>query len=449
MQLYRHEGASALRSSGRRSPSGCRAVIVLATVLLIGSVSGHSYGADGDAPSYRFGPGDKLRITVLDHPDLSGEFTINQSGSISLPTVGRIHVAGLEFNDLEDGIATRLGESGLVKPQVSLDVAEYRPVYVIGDVKTPGRYPFATGMTVLQAVAMGGGLRTISDETVGFRLELARAREAIDTLEIDYLAAVARRARLLAERDGLDGISFPPAIVERQVDSRVADMMDGETRLFATRRAAIVGAVAILEKQKDELREEMSSQAGQLESLERRNEIIETEMHDIGYLFGKGLATKTRLLELQRLQSEVQSNRIALAAFVSRARQEVSKVTLSIANLRNERLDSVVADLAGVEQEISKLEVRRRAAKEVTALLEMPSIQPMVRLAVSGDSFVITRDRGKGPEDMTATDHSYVLPGDVVRVLRFEIQQSPIALGDALRDLASSGGDDPATSTGR
>jgi protein involved in polysaccharide export with SLBB domain len=423
--------------------------IAVITALLIGAVSSHGDGANQNAPIYRFGPGDKLRITVLDHPDMSGEFTISQSGSISLPSVGRIPAAGREFDDLEGVIAKRLGESGVIEPQVSLEVAEYRPVYVVGDVKSPGRYPFATGMTVLQAVAMGGGLLTLSDDALRLRLELLQARETVETLELDHLAAVAKRSRLLAERDGIDEIRFPPAMIEQKSDTRVADMMDNQNRLFATRRAAILGQIAILEEQKSQSREETSFQQSQLESIDRLNELIEGEKRDIGYLFGKGLATKTRLLELQRLQTEVQRNRLEVTAFMSRAREEINRVDLSMANLRNERLDGIVANLAEVEQDISKLEVRRHTGREVTALHEMLSMQPVLRPALSGEAFVITRDRGNGPEDMTASDHSYVLPGDVVRVARFEVQRSLTAFGASVRDLGSLVRADPAVAIGR
>ena len=77
--------------------------------------------------------------------------------------------------------------------------------------------------------------------------------------------------------------------------------------------------------------------------------------------------------------------------------------------------------MAAAQQTISQLEVRRRTAKELLALHQAMSMQPAVRLILSGESFVITRDQGSGPEDMKATDRSYVLPGDVVRISKFEL----------------------------
>jgi uncharacterized protein (DUF3084 family) len=194
--------------------------------------------------------------------------------------------------------------------------------------------------------------------------------------------------------------------------------------LFATHRTAVEGEVAILENQKAQLHDEISNLNDQLKAVEKRSQLIETEQRDVEYLFGKGLAAKTRLLELQRLQTDVQRDRLGIAAFVSRANQEISKVDLSIANLRNERLDRILGDLAAVRQEISQLEVRRQTGKEVLALHQAMSLQPAVRLALAGESFVVTRDQGKGPEDIKATDRTYVLPGDIVRITKFELKRS-------------------------
>jgi protein involved in polysaccharide export with SLBB domain/K+/H+ antiporter YhaU regulatory subunit KhtT len=392
--------------------------------LLLGVMPASGTGADDNSDAYRFGPGDKLRLTVLNNPDLSGEFTVQQSGGISLPSVGRIQVVGRGFDELEDEVIKRLRESGLLDPQISVDVAEYRPVYVVGDVKSPGRYPFQMGMTVLQTLAVAGGFLTLDDETLKLRLELLQAQDSMDTVEVNYLAAIAKRARLLAERDGAEKIRFPPEIVERQNDPQVANLIDSETRLFATQRTAVEGEVAILENQKVQLHDEISNLDAQLKAIERRGQLIETELNDVEYLFGKGLTAKTRLLELQRLQTDVQRDRLGVAAFVARSQQDISKVDLSIANLQNERLDRILGDLAAVQKEISQLEVRRRTGKEVLALRQAMSMQPAVRLILSGESFVITRDQGKGPEDIKATDRSYVLPGDVVRVTKFELKRS-------------------------
>jgi polysaccharide export outer membrane protein len=393
---------------------------ILATLLLLGFVPPPSTRAD-EAEVYRFGPGDRLRIAVLNDPAMSGEFTVQQSGGISLPSVGRIQVVGRGLDELQEEVVTRLRESGLIEPQISVEVAEYRPVYVVGDVKTPGSYPFRMGMTVLQALAVAGGFLTLDDETLSLRLQVLQAQDSIESIEIDHLAAIARRARLFAERDGAEEIQFPPEIVERQNEPQIAGMIDSESRLFQTGRGAVTGEIAILENQKNKLHDEIANLEAQLKAIERRDQLVETELRDVEYLFGKGLTAKTRLLELQRLLTDVQRDRLEVAAAVARAQQDISKVDLSIANLRNERLNRILGDLDAAQKDISQLEIRRRTGKEILALRQAMSKQPAVKLILSGESFVITRDKGEGPEDIAATDRSYVLPGDVVRVFKFEL----------------------------
>ena len=183
------------------------------------------------------------------------------------------------------------------------------------------------------------------------------------------------------------------------------------------------GEVAILEIKEFSCMRDLQPRRPAQGSRER-SKLIEVEQRDVEYLFGKGLAAKARVLELQRLQTDVQRDRLGIAAFVSRANQEISKVDLSIANLRNERLDKILGDLRAVRQEISQLEVKRQTGKEVMALRQAMSMQPAVKLILAGESYVITRDQGKGPEDIKATDRSYVLPGDVVRITKFELQRS-------------------------
>jgi len=404
----------------------CGLTLALAMALLLAIMPIPST-ADDSPSLYRVGSGDRLRIKVLNYPDLSGEFTVQPSGDISLASVGRIRVAGREFDELEDEFINRLRESGLVDPQVSVEIAEYRPIYVVGDVKSPGRYQFQMGMTVLQALAAAGGFLTLDDETLKLRLQVLEAQDSMDTVEVDYVAAIAKRARLLAERDAAEKITFPPEIIERENDPKISGIVDSENRLFATGLTAVSGAIAILENQKKQLYNEIDNLQAQLKAIEKRDDLIEIELRDVEYLFGKGLTAKTRLLELQRLLTDVQRDRLEVAAFVARAQQEISKVDLSMANLRNDRLDRILGDLAAVQREISRLEIGRRTGKELLALRQAMSMQPAVRLILSGETYVITRDQGNDPEDMKATEHSYVLPGDVVRISKFELEQSPRA----------------------
>jgi polysaccharide export outer membrane protein len=119
----------------------------------------------GDISSYRLGPGDALRVTVFRHEDLSGEFTLDGDGYFALPLVGEVLGGGRTARELESDIEGALKSGGyLVDPQVSIQVLNYRPFYIIGEVNNPGSFEYVNGMTVINAVALAGGFTYRADQ---------------------------------------------------------------------------------------------------------------------------------------------------------------------------------------------------------------------------------------------------------------------------------------------
>ena len=107
---------------------------------------------------YRLGPGDQVRVTVFRHEDLSGEFQLDGEGFFALPLVGEVEGGNKTVRDLESVIEDSFRDGGyLVNPQVSLEVLNYRPFYILGEVNQPGSYPYVNGMTVINAIALAGG----------------------------------------------------------------------------------------------------------------------------------------------------------------------------------------------------------------------------------------------------------------------------------------------------
>ena len=118
-----------------------------------------------DISSYRLGPGDALRVTVFRHEDLSGEFRLDGQGYFALPLLGEVRGGGRTARELESEIESALKSGGyLVDPQVSLEVLNYRPFYIIGEVNNPGSFEYVNGMTVINAVALAGGFTYRADQ---------------------------------------------------------------------------------------------------------------------------------------------------------------------------------------------------------------------------------------------------------------------------------------------
>lgn len=121
------------------------------------------YGAQGEAAAYEFGTGyrvgagDKLTVRVMGEADLTGDYAVDGSGNISMPYVQSVTVAGMTAAQIEKLVARRLRQGFMRDPQVSVQVTEFRPFYIMGEVESSGSFAYRPGMTVQNAVAIAGG----------------------------------------------------------------------------------------------------------------------------------------------------------------------------------------------------------------------------------------------------------------------------------------------------
>jgi polysaccharide export outer membrane protein len=121
---------------------------------------------------YRLNTGDTVRVLVYNQPSLSNDFTVNDDGTISFPMVGIVKARGQSVQDLEHDLYNRLNDGILVKPGVSVQLSQARPIFVVGEVGKPGQYPYVAKLNVLGAVAAAGGFTVRADRT---RVTVVRA----------------------------------------------------------------------------------------------------------------------------------------------------------------------------------------------------------------------------------------------------------------------------------
>ena len=132
--------------------------LVLWLLLALSGVPAAAW-ADVAASSkdYVLGVGERLRVTVFNEPDLSGEFEVSSTGTVSLPLIGEVQAAHNTLGTLQGLIATRLADGYVRTPHVNVEVLNYRPFFILGEVMKPGSYTYANGMSVVNAVALAGG----------------------------------------------------------------------------------------------------------------------------------------------------------------------------------------------------------------------------------------------------------------------------------------------------
>jgi polysaccharide export outer membrane protein len=143
----------ALAAVGALAVGGCGGSLGTVSAMGTGSID----VAQPTAEAMRLQAGDKIRVTVYGEDKISGEYEIDPSGFVSLPLAGTVQAAGLTKISLEQNLAQKLKSNYLRDPKVTVDVATFRPIYVLGEVQKPGEYPYRSGLNVVSAMAVAGG----------------------------------------------------------------------------------------------------------------------------------------------------------------------------------------------------------------------------------------------------------------------------------------------------
>jgi polysaccharide export outer membrane protein len=159
----------------RSSSAGLTLHLLLFILAIVGLGAGLSLQASAQTPpsassaeSYVLGPNDRIRLKVYGEPDITGEYEISNSGQVSIPLAGHITAAGATTRQLEKSIASALAKGIVRDPRVNVEIAQYRPYYILGEVKKSGEYPYRHGLTVLDAVASAGGFTYRANENKVF-----------------------------------------------------------------------------------------------------------------------------------------------------------------------------------------------------------------------------------------------------------------------------------------
>lgn len=137
--------------------------------------------------SYILGPNDKVRLKVYGEPDITGEYEVDGNGRVSIPLAGRVQAAGKTTKQLEGAIRAALSKGIVRDPRVNVDVATYRPYYILGEVKNSGEYPYKVGLTIMDAVAAAGGFTYRANEQKVYLRRAGVGREEEYTLNAPVL----------------------------------------------------------------------------------------------------------------------------------------------------------------------------------------------------------------------------------------------------------------------
>ena len=445
-------GASGERLSGCRFvlhgklPSMFRSVTIMVAVAVVTlGLSWQALGAESAPGEYRLGTGDRLEILTFGRLDLSGEFEVRAPGAIGFPLLGAIDVLGRTPTELENDIRNRLIKEYQINATVTIQIKQYRPFYIMGDVMAPGRYPYAPGLTVLQAVAIAGGYYLFRPSDVNAQVDAIRADENYRIFTIREQAALIRRARLLAERDGQPEFAVPSELLPFQTDAGVQVALATERKLFEARREGFISQVTLLEAQPEVFDKEIAALKAAIAATVEQRRLLDLELKDAQKLLEKGLTNKPRVLELQRVAAGLTAEESQNRAFLARAQQNIGKIQEQLAQHRASFREEVEQRLVETETELAELVQRRAAARDIIAATgRWSSTGQTAEIPRARNRFVIRRSTADGVQEIEASDATLIMPDDVIEV-PVHIQPAP---GDAAAPLKPISGDPGQPATG-
>jgi polysaccharide biosynthesis/export protein len=378
---------------------------------------------------YRVGIGDVIEIFVSGAPDLRQKSAVNLDGDVSIPLAGRIHAADLSIPELRTRVRELLStkvyrritmdgrenETAIKPAEISLEIAEYKPVYLTGDVAKPGEMTYRPGLTVRQSVALAGGYDLMHIRMENPFLESADFKAEYDKLRTDLLKRQAQIIRIQAElngsvESGRNHLSALPANspIAAQVVKNEADQLAAEEADFNNEKAHLRALqqqidvqFATLEKQYAEEKEGSKYDVENLQALEQ--------------LFQRSVIPKPRYTEERRIALLSSTRVLQTMASVAQVKRDRAEISRRLQRLDDQRRLDLMRQLQDAEMALSAVRSRLEAVGE--KLLYTGTIKSQLTRGPGGKpEIVVFRRNSNGTERIGATEDTELSPGDVVEV---------------------------------
>jgi polysaccharide export outer membrane protein len=392
---------------------------LIAMNVLFGGL-GPSAARSEESPQ-KLSAGDRIQITVLQQPDFSGDFVIDQSGAVILPVVGTITIKDLALPEAEKQIVERLADI-LERPIVSIKLNEHRPIYILGDVRNPGSHPYRYRASVLTSVASAGGLAASGlaaseQATSGARSEFLRADERLSVLQATHRTLFIRVARLEAQQAGSSKIDLPDTAPYSRDDPGVARILHQEQSILSIQKAGYEQAGRLLRAQKPRLEAEIAGIRSQAEAEANQLRLLQEHIADYNKLITTGLARRYTVIELQREEARHKGNLARFAAELARLDNSIGEVALRIQEAENNYMQRVITELQDSRTRLLEVEISMPIAQELREARLQGSSPALVGATTHAPySITILRTREGVSKSFQADWATLVVPGDIIEV---------------------------------
>ncbi|MGY4158548.1 exopolysaccharide production protein ExoF [Bradyrhizobium sp. USDA 4461] len=372
------------------------------------------------AQAYKLGASDRVKIKVQEWPDLTGEYTVAADGAIALPLIGDVDAAGRRPNDLAREISDRLQRRSedSERPVTAVEIIQYRPFSIVGDVQRPGQYPYRPGLTVLGAISIAGGYYRPEFGLLRLDRDMAMAQGELRTLSMKQYRLLAREARLTAALAGRTDIVVPPQL-DRKDNPEISSILQDERSALELENNAVRSEQAEFEKLKALYESETESLRGQVSALAQERDSTQEQLKQFRALSARGLALAPTVFSMERSLAQIVNEQLTIQTSIVRAQESVALATRQLHERMQERMKADTRDLEQTRDNIA--EVRARIKTQGDLLTEAQIGAPAEareRLAQKDrrSGFTLVRRTGDATEEIVADEADPVQPDDIIKI---------------------------------
>jgi protein involved in polysaccharide export with SLBB domain len=354
---------------------------------------------------------ERLSIRFQGISELTGEYRVNADQTVSIPVVGRISVAGVDATQLEYVISDLASKIAAREIYATVEVSEYKPVFVSGSVVRSGLTPWRPGMSVIHAVAMSGGVPRGAESATAVEVEATRVNRAT----ADLKRGLSTLSRLLAERGGADAIAIPQRLVDLVGKTDADNLINAQRTIFASRKATFKNQTETLERGIENTRSELTGLQQQNERL--KLQLVQRRAYavDVKALVERGVLTKTRGMEEHSRLSEIEERSTNSLLASSRVRGTVMSLSRELDNLLQERNAALDTEIARVQRDNALLEVELESAQ--TAIRRLTGVSTdKFETRLQTVEYEIVRRSAVGNQTLKVEPFADIIPGDLISV---------------------------------
>ena len=398
------------------------------TVGIVALCVAWMFSAGPSRAEYRLAPGDIVEIVVAGFPDLRQRTPVQLDGTISMPMLGGIPAAESTTAELQARV--ELGLAGkilrqrmpdgreriaLIQPgDVSAAVVEYRPVYVTGDVLTPGQHAFRPNMTARHAIALSGGPSKVRGRVAAAGVETVDAVRDYRTVATALAKEQILAWRLAAELDGT-GILKEQPLADLIPTRLQAEFVDVEKNYLKTRATDLENEKAFLRSMVRQSGEQIATLTTQEEQEERGLKADIEELDRVNKLFSAGNVTSPRVTETRRAVLLSSTRRLQTAANLTQVKQQRDELSWRLDRLEVQRMLDLLRETKESQLRLAELRARLESASDklqVLGGLAVNEAGPEARPEIA-----ILRKSADRWDRIPAVEDADLQPGDTIEVV--------------------------------